>query len=286
MNINYLNFEGTTVFHQGLVPYFSFRNLDRIPWIRNAFSTRLGGVSEGIYGSMNLNFTRGDDEEKVRRNYELFGKATGLRTENMVMAKQTHTTNVLRVNESHMGMGIVRERNFDDIDGLITDCPGVVLVTAYADCVPLYFVDTVHKAIGLSHSGWRGTVNNMAGVTVNKMEKEFGTNPADLVAFVGPSICVNCYEVGADVADEFAKAYKSEVFDGILSIKDEKNMKFRLNLHEANRKNLLNAGLNPDNIMVTDVCTCCNPDILYSHRASRGLRGGLCGFLQIIDTQL
>lgn len=286
MNINYLNFEGTTVFHQGLVPYFSFRNLDRIPWIRNAFSTRLGGVSEGIYGSMNLNFTRGDDEEKVRRNYELFGKATGLRPENMVMAKQTHTTNVLRVNESHMGMGIVRERNFDDIDGLITDCPGVVLVTAYADCVPLYFVDTVHKAIGLSHSGWRGTVNNMAGVTVNKMEKEFGTNPADLVAFVGPSICVNCYEVGADVADEFAKAYKSEVFDGILSIKDEKNMKFRLNLHEANRKNLLNAGLNPDNIMVTDVCTCCNPDILYSHRASRGLRGGLCGFLQIIDTQL
>ena len=261
MNINYLNFEGTTVFHQGLVPYFSFRNLDRIPWIIN-------------------------DEEKVRRNYELFGKATGLRTENMVMAKQTHTTNVLRVNESHMGMGIVRERNFDDIDGLITDCPGVVLVTAYADCVPLYFVDTVHKAIGLSHSGWRGTVNNMAGVTVNKMEKEFGTNPADLVAFVGPSICVNCYEVGADVADEFAKAYKSEVFDGILSIKDEKNMKFRLNLHEANRKNLLNAGLNPDNIMVTDVCTCCNPDILYSHRASRGLRGGLCGFLQIIDTQL
>ncbi|MGN0379359.1 MAG: peptidoglycan editing factor PgeF [Butyrivibrio sp.] len=286
MNINYLNFEGTTVFHQGLVPYFSFRNLDRIPWIRNAFSTRLGGVSEGIYGSMNLNFTRGDDEEKVRRNYELFGKATGLRPENMVMAKQTHTTNVLRVNESHMGMGIVRERNFDDIDGLITDCPGVVLVTAYADCVPLYFVDTVHKAIGLSHSGWRGTVNNMAGVTVNKMQKEFGTNPADIVAFVGPSICVNCYEVGADVADEFAKAYKSEVFDGILSIKDEKNMKFRLNLHEANRKNLLNAGLNPDNIMVTDVCTCCNPEILYSHRASRGLRGGLCGFLQIIDTQL
>ena len=286
MNINYLNFEGTTVFHQGLVPYFSFRNLDRIPWIRNAFSTRLGGVSEGIYGSMNLNFTRGDDEEKVRRNYELFGKATGLRTENMVMAKQTHTTNVLRVNESHMGMGIVRERNFDDIDGLITDCPGVVLVTAYADCVPLYFVDTVHKAIGLSHSGWRGTVNNMAGVTVNKMEKEFGTNPADLVAFVGPSICVNCYEVGADVADEFAKAYKSEVFDGILSIKDEKNMKFRRSLHEANRKNLLNAGLAPDNIMVTDVCTCCNPEILYSHRASRGLRGGLCGFLQIIDTQL
>ena len=283
MNINYLNFEGTTVFHQGLVPYFSFRNLDRIPWIRNAFSTRLGGVSEGIYGSMNLNFTRGDDEEKVRRNYELFGKATGLRPENMVMAKQTHTTNVLRVNESHMGMGIVRERNFDDIDGLITDCPGVVLVTAYADCVPLYFVDTVHKAIGLSHSGWRGTVNNMAGVTVNKMEKEFGTDPADLVAFVGPSICVNCYEVGADVADEFAKAYKSEVFDGILSIKDEKNMKFRLNLHEANRKNLLNAGLAPDNIMVTDVCTCCNPEILYSHRASRGLRGGLCGFLQIIE---
>ena len=283
MNINYLNFEGTTVFHQGVVPYFSFRNLDRIPWIRNAFSTRLGGVSEGIYGSMNLNFTRGDDEEKVCRNYELFGKATGLRPENMVMAKQTHTTNVLRVNESHMGMGIVRERNFDDIDGLITDCPGVVLVTAYADCVPLYFVDTVHKAIGLSHSGWRGTVNNMAGVTVNKMEKEFGTDPADLVAFVGPSICVNCYEVGADVADEFAKAYKSEVFDGILSIKDEKNMKFRLNLHEANRKNLLNAGLAPDNIMVTDVCTCCNPEILYSHRASRGLRGGLCGFLQIIE---
>lgn len=281
MNINYLNFSGTTTFHAGCVPYISFKNLDNIPWILNAFSTRLGGVSSGMWASMNLNFSRGDDRENVLNNFRLFGKTIGAEPSDMVFARQTHTTNVLRVNESNKGMGIIRERNFDNIDGLVTDCPGVVLVTAYADCVPLYFVDTVKRAIGLSHSGWRGTVNDMAGATVKKMQEEFGTNPEDLVTFIGPSICINCYEVGQDVADEFSKAYGESVFDGILSLKDERNMKFCLNLHEANRRNLLNAGVRPDNIMATDLCTCCNPELLYSHRASRGLRGGLCGFLGV-----
>ena len=281
MNINYMNFSGTTVFNNKNVPYISFKNFDGLSWVLNAFSTRLGGVSTGIWSSMNLNFTRGDERENVLRNYELFGNEISAAPEKMVFAKQTHTTNVLRVDESHAGMGITHERNFDNIDGLVTDCPGIVLVTAYADCVPLYFADPVNKAIGLSHSGWRGTVNDMAGATVKKMREEFGTHPEDLVTFIGPSICRNCYEVGADVADEFAGAYGESVFDGILSVKDEKNMKFFLNLHEANRHNLLNAGVRPENIMVTDICTCCNPELFYSHRASKGLRGGLCGFLGI-----
>ena len=166
----------------------------------------------------------------------------------------------------------------------VTDVPGLMLVTAYADCVPLYFADTRLHVIGLSHSGWRGTVNNIADVTVKKMTSLYGSNPADIIAFVGPSICRNCYEVGSDVADVFAARYGEKVFDGILNPAAPDRPfdgKFRLDLHRANVVNLLAAGLLEENIGVTDICTCCNPGLLFSHRASKGQRGGLCGFMEI-----
>lgn len=279
MNINYTNFSNTTVFHDTKVPHISFKNMDKLDFIRHGFSTRLGGVSDGIYSSMNLTFTRGDDENKVRRNFEIIAKELGMPVESMVYAKQTHTVNVMEVKEQHMGMGIIKERDFDNIDGLVCNTAGITLVTSYADCVPLFFADSVHKAIGLSHSGWRGTVGNIAKNTVNKMTELYGSKPEDIVVFIGPSICRECYEVGSDTAEEFAKAYKDKVFDDILFPKD--NGKFTLDLHRANYHNLIDCGIKEENIEITDICTCHNPDILFSHRASHGERGGLCGFLQI-----
>lgn len=261
------------------VPLIKFKCFEDIDFINHGFSTRLGGTSKGIYTSMNLSFTRGDDPRCVSKNFELIADAIGTKPEHMVYAMQTHTTNVLRVGKDHRGMGVTRERDFSDMDGLITDEPGVCLVTSYADCVPLFFVDQRKKCIGLSHSGWRGTVGKIGIQTVKMMMTEFHSNPADIIGLIGPSICQNCYEVSKDVADEFAKAYSKERIKDLLVSKP--NEKFQLNLHQANVYNLLDAGLKLENIFVTDICTCCNPDLLYSHRASKGQRGGLCGFLEI-----
>lgn len=277
-----INKSNTTVYHENKgVGYITFNRLDELPFIRNAFSTRKGGISSGVYSSMNLSFTKCDNEDDVLKNFKIFGNATGFDTENMVYSKQTHTTNVIRVDESYRGMGVLRDRNFTDIDGLVTNAKNLVLVTSYADCVPLYFVDPVVKAIGLSHSGWRGTVNNMAGVTVRKMQEEFGSDPENIITCIGPSICSDCYEISEDVADEFRQKYSETEIQDIL-LPGKKPGKYQLNLHKANYYNMINAGILKANIAVTDICTCCNSDILFSHRASNGERGGLCAFLSLV----
>lgn len=284
MNIKYINFDNTTRFNNGKTPYITFHNFEKLDFVRHGFSTRLGGVSEGVFSSMNLNFTRGDDAKAVTRNFQLIGDAIGIRPEDMVYAKQTHTTNVMEVGQEHRGMGVVRQRCYDDIDGFVTNKPQVALVTTYADCVPVFLADPVQKSIGLVHSGWRGTVNNIAKAAVDKMVSLYDSKPSDIAAFIGPSICRNCYEIGQDVAQQFAAAYGESVFEGILYPEEpglQSNGKFRLDLHRANVVNLLNSGLKAENIGVTDICTCCNPDLLFSHRASKGKRGGLCGFLEI-----
>lgn len=281
MNIVYSNPIGSTRFINGSVPYITFNKFQNISFLQHAFSTRLGGVSTGIYESMNLTYTRNDDQACVSKNFELFGEAIGVDIHNMVYAKQTHTTNVMRVTKEHCGMGIVRERDFDNIDGLITNEPGVCLVTSYADCVPLFFVDVARRAIGLSHSGWRGTVGNIAQKTIEMMNAEFGTAPEDIIAFIGPCICKDCYEISWDVASEFVEAYGVNAYDRILYPIAGSDNKFKLDLRYCNFVNMINAGIPATNIGITDICTCCNPSLLFSHRASKGERGGLCGFLQI-----
>jgi S-adenosylmethionine:tRNA ribosyltransferase-isomerase len=166
---------------------------------------------------------------------------------------------------------------FKMIDGLITNEPGVTLATFYADCVPLYFYDSIHKAIGLSHSGWRGTVGNIAKATVEAMQKTYHTDPADLIAAIGPSICQDCYEVSEDVIEEFRQAYPETIHTKLFYRKP--NGKYQLNLWEACHQNFLTSGIREENILTPNLCTCCNPDFLYSHRASHGKRGNLAAFL-------
>lgn len=153
-----------------------------LPWKRqglvvNGFSTRLGGASKGKYATMNFAWNKGDDPADVLENYTRMAKALGVDRDRMVASQQTHTTNVRLVTEEDAGKGVVRERDYTDVDGLITNVPDLTLATFYADCVPLYFVDPKHKAIGLSHSGWRGTVNRMGQCTIDAMKKAFGIQP-------------------------------------------------------------------------------------------------------------
>ena len=261
------------------VTYLTYPELEKLSDFVHCFSTRLGGVSEGIYSSMNLSFTRGDDEEAVRENYRRLADAVGFEMESIVTSDQTHTSNVIRVTEKDRGNGITKPRPYTDVDGMITDVPGLVLATFYADCVPLYFIDPVHKAIGLSHSGWRGTAARIGEVTVNKMSECFGSDPADIYGAIGPSICQDCYEVSEDVILEFQNSFDRKDWEALFYRKG--NGKYQLNLWEANRKIMLEAGLKEEHISMPNICTCCNPEFLFSHRASKGKRGNLGAFLSI-----
>lgn len=261
------------------VPYLEYPMLKNTGIVRHGFSTRLGGVSEGYYASMNLSFDRGDRKEAVAENFRRIGEALGVRCEDMVLSRQTHTTNVRIVTDADRGKGITRERDYTDVDGLVTNVPGICLVTSYADCVPLFFVDPVKKVIGLSHSGWRGTVGKIGRKTVELMHERFGSDLADILAAVGPSVCMDCYEVSSDVIEKFKEAFPENCWEQLFYEKPDG--KYQLDLWKANELIFLESGILPEHIAVTNVCTHCNSDILYSHRAAGDKRGNLCAFLAL-----
>ena len=281
MNIigfNKNNHNSTTIKWKNNIPYISYKALENIPWLTHGFSTRMGGVSTDYLSSMNLGSGRGDSVENVIKNHELIAGAIGFDAKNIVAAKQTHTTNVKVASKTDRGKGVYFERDYDDIDGLITNEKNIVLATYYADCVPLFIVDTKNKAIGLSHSGWRGTVSKMGKVTIEKMTNLYGTNPKDVIACIGPSICQSCYEISKDVADEFIKAFPKDI-DQILI--EKPNDKYLLDLWMCNKLIFKEAGVLDENIHMPDVCTCCNESVMFSHRASKGKRGNLAAFLEL-----
>lgn len=259
------------------IPYISFNALEQTGMVVNAFSTRQGGVSVGCLESMNLGFNRGDLDENVLKNHKIFAKAVGFPYENIVTTNQTHTTNVRVVTKEDCGKGITKDRDYSDVDGLITNVPGIVLTTYYADCVPLYILDPVNKAIGLSHSGWKGTVKRIGDNTLKLMNENYGTNPKDVICCIGPSICQGCYEISEDVANEFINEFGKN--NKILYNKG--NGKYQLNLWESVKQVFLDAGVEYDNIYTTDICTCCNKDELFSHRGHHGKRGNLAAFLML-----
>ena len=259
---------------RGEVEYLTFPILEKTGMLKHLFSTRKGGVSEGYLSSMNLSFKCGDKEENVLENYRRIGEVLGCSIEDMVLSRQTHTTNIRLVTEKDRGKGLVRPRDYEDVDGLITAEPGVVLVTHYADCVPLFFVDKEKHVIGLAHSGWRGTAAGMGARMTEAMGEAFGSKPENLAAVIGPSICQDCYEVSEEVAEQFTQ------FPGAVKAGKQPG-KYQLNLWEANRQILRKAGLLEEHIAVAGICTCCNSDLLFSHRATGGKRGLLGAFLTL-----
>lgn len=261
------------------ITYLTFPLLEETGLVRHLFSTREGGVSRGIYASMNLSYSRGDEREAVDENFRRIAEIFGSTPERMVCSRQTHTTNIRVVTEADCGKGTVRKTDYEDVDGLITNIPDIILGTFYADCVPLYFVDKKNKAIGLAHSGWRGTVNRMGEQVLKEMNKAYGTRPEDVAAAVGPSICQDCYEVGGEVAEAFRELAVGE-WESILKEGKEKG-KYQLDLQKANQQILINAGVPREQTAVSDICTCCNGGLMFSHRASRGKRGNLGAFMEL-----
>lgn len=278
--------------------YLTYPGLESAGMVNHLFTTRTGGVSKGMYEALNLSFTRGDDPDAVLENFRRVAEVMGCGVEDMVCTDQTHTTNIRLITEEDRGKGILRPRDYKDIDGMVTNVEGIVLAAFFADCVPLYFVDPVHRAIGLAHSGWRGTVGKMALNMVERMREEFGSRPEEMLAAVGPSICRDCYEVSEDVA-----LYVRECFYGTEAVLEEIHRgrcyageacrilapgrttgKYQLDLWLANLVLLRQAGIPLMQIEVTDICTCHNPEYLFSHRASKGQRGNLGAFISLINS--
>lgn len=262
-----------------IVPVIKYKALEKYPDLIHGFSTRLGGVSTDHLYSLNLSFSRGDDIDNVITNNLRFANAVGYNFDNRVFSDQVHDVKIYVVNEKDKGKAEALKDIITNIDGLVTNVKDIPLITFYADCVPLYFYDKVNKVVGLAHSGWKGTVNNIAVEMVKTMKNTYGSNPSDIVTAIGPSICMDCYEVSSDVAEQFITKYKENEIASILL--DKRNGKYQLNLHQACRFNLLNAGILEENISMPDICTCCNPQVLFSHRASNGLRGNLAAVIML-----
>lgn len=261
------------------VSYLYYPALANTGIVSHAFSTRKGGVSKGSCATMNLSFTRkSDTRENVLENYHRMADALGVEFDSFVLTYQTHATNVLPVTRKERGFGITKERTYTDIDGLITNQKGVTLVTFFADCIPLYFVDPVHYAIGLAHSGWRGTVAGMVSSMLEAMKKQYGTKAKEVIVAIGPGICSDCYEISLDVAKQFEEAFGENAKQILYGFHGNH---CQLDLWRANEIWLLESGVQPENIHISNICTHCNSDLLFSHRKHGEDRGNLAAFLAL-----
>lgn len=259
------------------VKYFIFPELEETGLLRHGFSTKIGGVSSGCFGTMNLSFTRGDEEKKVLENFNRFCKAIGTKSDRIVMTKQTHNINIERVGKNDRGNGIFRPNKFLDCDGIMTNEPGVLLTTLHADCPAIFILDTKNKAIALVHSGWRGTVRKIAQRAVYKMEKEFGSRPSDLVCAISPGIGKCCFQIDYPVVSEFKKSF--DFAEEFISPDFGVPGKYKLDLEGINKEMLKACGVKT--ILSSGICTMCNSDLFFSHRREGEARGSMAAFIEL-----
>lgn len=264
---------------QDRLVYIEFPHFNESQLVHHGFSTKHGGISQGDYSTMNLSFTRGDNRLAVVENFNRFASAIGVEADSLVFTDQVHENDVRVVTYDDRGKGFDKTSDIIATDGLITNVKGVTLTTFYADCVPLFFLDPVLKVIGLSHAGWRGTVKEIGPKTVEAMTNEYGSNPEDILVGIGPSIGACCYEVSKDVIMEFEKILNRVIIDKIVFWQDEEHA--LLDLWEANKQLLIQAGVLKQNILVTDLCTKCHSDDFFSHRVMGTSRGSLAAMLAL-----
>ncbi len=263
----------------GGTPFLAFSALEDTNLVRHGFSVRDGGVSVGPYATMNLSFTMGDTKENVLQNYERMAQALEVNRSNMTSVWQAHTDNIKVVESSDVGKGITRPKDLSEIDGMVTNLKGVTLVTLHADCLPLYFLDPVNRAIGLTHSGWRGTKQSIGIRTLEAMEKAFGSRREDLLVCIGPGIGRAAFEVGFEVVEAFVELLgKDRAGEVILPMQSGKAL---LDLTLSNEILFLDAGIRPDHLYSTDLCTFQRPDLFFSHRRDGSNRGSMAAFLQL-----
>lgn len=239
---------------------------------RHAFTTRRGGVSGGIFTSLNLGLSCGDETEKVLENYRILGRALNIDTGRAAFSKQVHKDGI-RVCTDDDRRSPETPLPYE-ADGLITNVRGLPLMIFTADCTPILLHDPVTGAVGAVHAGWRGTVLNIAGKAVRRMEEAFGCRPENICAAIGPCISVCCFETGPEVYEALKGVLGAEA-DMFASPRE--NGKYMTDLKGANRRLLEKAGVR--NIEVSEECTMCSNEKYWSHRATCGKRGVQCSLI-------
>ena len=251
------------------IVYYEFENLANTDLVNHCFSSRIGGISKEPYTSMNLAYHMGDKVETVDENFKLISKVIGFDHEKIAMTNQIHQDEVHIINDY--------EPIPKGIDGLITTISGPVLTTYYADCVPLLFLDPIKKVIANSHAGWRGTMQNIAKKTVDKMVAQFACRTQDILVGIGPSISVENFEVGKEIAEEFERN-----FPQITShLYQKSKQKWHIDLVAINRQLLIEAGLLDKNLEIANLCTYENSQHFYSHRRDGSARGNMASMISL-----
>jgi polyphenol oxidase len=267
----------TSLGERGLT-YYQSPQLQALSFLTHAFTTRIGGVSGGCYSSLNFSVREGDPEEHVKRNYQITAAAFAVSPEQFLTVRQVHGDGILVIKEPDFR---IPEGKLPEYDGIITNQTGIAVGIKTADCVPVLIVDRIKRIVGVVHAGWRGTALKIAAKAVMRFREDFLSATEDMIAAIGPSIGPCCYQVDAQVVramgpdggtDSYFRACKE---DG----------RWMLDLPSLNRRHLLEAGLNPENIEMSGLCTSCLPDLFYSHRGESGKTGRQLNFLMLRGDQ-
>lgn len=245
--------------------------------IKHLYTTRLGGVSEGAFYSLNLRFNAGDADENVIRNFEIALNALNSTPEKTVCTKQVHEADVLLVDERFTGRGILKKHDYE-ADALITQERDLTLAGFYADCPVALFYDKRKQAIGVAHAGWRGTAKRILSKTIKTMEEKFSSDPEDIIVAIGPSIGSCCFETDRDVPDALISSYGA----CISSFVEKKQNKYHINLREINAVDLLQASVLPQHITLATDCTSCENELFWSHRKTNGNRGVQAALISLV----
>lgn len=253
-----------------------------MPWVRHGFSTRLGGQSIFPQGALNLGFTESDSREAVSKNRDKFFRAIGVHDFSIIRLRQTHSDRIVVVDGSYRSEQVI------SADAVITQLPRKVLTVLTADCVPLLVVDPVTQSMAAIHAGWRGTAKRIAQKTVEALQRHFGGSPVNFRVAIGPSIRSCCYEVGAEVAGEFAHTLPQAGAcftpqSGNLQKAAAEEEKYRLDLLTANVDQLSAAGILKDNVTISTDCTSCRADLFFSHRRDQGRTGRMMAAIAKVE---
>lgn len=268
---------GFSLMEKNGIKYFAIEKFKDIESIDHLFTTRIGGVSTGNYNSLNLGLNTEDNRDNIIENFMKIAEIINTSIEKMVLSNQVHETNIRVVTEEDMGKGLIKDRDYESVDGLVTNIKGLPLVTFYADCVPLFFVDSKKEVIGLAHAGWKGTVGKIGSKMIDVFQSKFKSNLEDIFVAIGPSIGPCCYIVNRDVANKFYTNFtKADML--IKSIGEDD---YVLDLWKANEISLKEKGIKDRNIILSDVCTSCNNEILYSYRKELGKTGRMVAVIKI-----
>jgi YfiH family protein len=254
--------------------------MNRYPNVFAGFSSRLGGSSEERFDSLNCALHVGDEPQRVIENRRRLADMLGVPVDAWTCAEQVHGNEVVVVTENDRGKGLYsRESAFQGKDAMICNIPGVWLTSFYADCVPLYFFDPVREAVGLAHAGWKGTVAEIAEKTVLAMMHEYSSEPADILAAIGPAIGMCCYEVDRKVIDK-VRSLTITPAEGETQLYHELGEgKYMLDLKEINRQIMIKAGILATNIEISQWCTGCRNDLFFSHRKENGKTGRMVSWI-------